>query len=85
MDKLRPELSPFCDYVRSFVLSATARLSEDDDLNWEFIAKELIIISSFYDLGDEVCFSLFFLFSKNSSNKGLLKYLNKIAVCAVQG
>jgi hypothetical protein len=52
VDKLRPELSPFCDYVRSFVLSATS--IDDDDLNWEFIAKELIIISSFYDLGDEV-------------------------------
>ena len=51
LDSLRPELTPFCSYVRSWVLAAS---SEDDELNWEFIAKELIIMCSFYDLGDEV-------------------------------
>lgn len=51
LDRLRPELTPFCNYVRSYILSLT---SEDDELNWEFIAKELIVLCSFYDLGDEV-------------------------------
>ena len=47
IDQLRPELSPFCDYVRSFFLSVA---QEDEDLNWEFIAKETLAHHVEYEL-----------------------------------
>ena len=36
LDALRPELSPFCNYVRNYILSLS---TDDDELNGEFIAK----------------------------------------------
>merc|ERR1719193_1631267 len=58
VDQLRPELTPYCDYVRTFILSnaasSTSSESNDDDLNWEFVAKELIVMCASYDLADDV-------------------------------
>ena len=50
LEDLLPELTPFCQYVRHFVLDME---QEDEDLNWEFVAKELIAMTAVYDLADE--------------------------------
>merc|ERR1719186_225118 len=51
LEMILPELSPFCQYVRRYVLELE---KVDEDGNWEFVAKELISITTIYDLGDEV-------------------------------
>jgi len=55
LEQILPELTPFCGYVRSYVFD-TSRQEEggEDIVNWEFVTKELIHITSIYDLGDEV-------------------------------
>jgi condensin complex subunit 3 len=50
LELLLPELTPFCHYVRRYVLEME---KEDEDLNWEFVAKELITITRVFDLADE--------------------------------
>merc|ERR1719186_161406 len=51
LEMILPELSPFCQYVRRYVLELE---KVDEDGNWEFVAKELISMTTIYDLGDEV-------------------------------
>jgi len=51
LESILPELSPFCQYVRKYVLELE---KDDEDGNWEFVAKELISMTTIYDLGDEV-------------------------------
>jgi len=51
LEAIMPELTPFCLYVRKYILDLE---KEDEDGNWEFIAKELIRMTTIYDLGDEV-------------------------------
>merc|ERR1719312_1603541 len=46
-----PELTPFCRYVRKYILELE---KDDEDCNWEFVAKELIAMTTNYDMGDEV-------------------------------
>jgi condensin complex subunit 3 len=50
-EKLLPELTQFCNYVRRYILELE---KQEDDLNWEFVAKELIMMCCIFDLGDEV-------------------------------
>ena len=50
-EQLLPELTQFCQYVRTYVLEME---KQDEDVSWEFVAKELIMMCSIYDLGDEV-------------------------------
>ena len=40
-----------CQYVRHYVLEME---KEDEDLNWEFVARELVAITGVFDLADEV-------------------------------
>merc|ERR1719234_2885092 len=51
LELLLPELTPFCQYVRHYVLDME---KEDEDLNWEFVARELVAITGVFDLADEV-------------------------------
>jgi len=51
LESILPELTPFCQYVRKYVLDLE---KDDEDGNWEFVAKELISMTTIYDLGDEV-------------------------------
>ena len=51
LELLLPELTPFCQYVRHYVLEME---KEDEDLNWEFVARELVAITGLFDLADEV-------------------------------
>jgi len=51
LESILPELSPFCQYVRKYILELE---KDDEDGNWEFVAKELISMTTIYDLGDEV-------------------------------
>jgi len=51
LEMILPELSPFCQYVRKYILELE---KNDEDGNWEFVAKELIRMTLIYDLGDEV-------------------------------
>ena len=51
LELLLPELTPFCQYVRHYVLEME---KEDEDLNWEFVARELVAITGVFDLADEV-------------------------------
>eukprot|EP00092_Neocalanus_flemingeri_P098064 GFUD01125052.1.p1 GENE.GFUD01125052.1~~GFUD01125052.1.p1 ORF type:complete len:1501 (+),score=547.17 GFUD01125052.1:57-4559(+) len=51
LEMILPELTPFCQYVRRYVLELE---KDDEDVNWEFVAKELISMTTIYDLGDEV-------------------------------
>ena len=51
LEMILPELSPFCQYVRKYILDLE---KDDEDGNWEFVAKELIRMTLIYDLGDEV-------------------------------
>jgi len=51
LESILPELTPFCQYVRKYVLELE---KDDEDGNWEFVAKELISMTTIYDLGDEV-------------------------------
>jgi len=51
LETILPELTPFCQYVRRYVLDLE---KVDEDGNWEFVAKELISMTTIYDLGDEV-------------------------------
>jgi len=51
LETILPELSPFCHYVRKYILELE---KDDEDVNWEFVAKELIAMTTIYDLGDEV-------------------------------
>merc|ERR1719234_544228 len=51
LEQLLPELTPFCQYVRHYVLEME---KEDEDLNWEFVARELVAITGVFDLADEV-------------------------------
>ena len=51
LEIILPELSPFCQYVRRYVMDLE---KDDEDGNWEFVAKELIRMTLIYDLGDEV-------------------------------
>merc|ERR1719186_2038216 len=50
LEMILPELTPFCQYVRRYVLELE---KDDEDVNWEFVAKELISMTTIYDLGDE--------------------------------
>lgn len=50
LGSILPELTPFCLYVRRYILE----LEKDEDVKWEFMAKELISMTTIYDLGDEV-------------------------------
>ena len=51
LESILPELTPFCQYARRYILELE---KEDEDVNWEFVAKELISMTTIYDLGDEV-------------------------------
>ena len=51
LEQLLPELTPFCQYVRHYVLEME---KEDEDVNWEFVARELVAITGVFDLADEV-------------------------------
>eukprot|EP00090_Calanus_glacialis_P042984 TRINITY_DN7612_c0_g1_i1.p1 TRINITY_DN7612_c0_g1~~TRINITY_DN7612_c0_g1_i1.p1 ORF type:complete len:1486 (-),score=621.94 TRINITY_DN7612_c0_g1_i1:145-4602(-) len=51
LESILPELTPFCQYVRRYILDLE---KDDEDVNWEFVAKELISMTTIYDLGDEV-------------------------------
>ena len=51
LEMILPELSPFCQYVRKYIMDLD---KDDEDGNWEFVAKELIRMTLIYDLGDEV-------------------------------
>lgn len=51
LEAIMPELTPFCLYVRKYILELE---KDDEDGNWEFIAKELIRMTTIHDLGDEV-------------------------------
>ena len=51
LESILPELTPFCQYVRKYILELE---KDDEDGNWEFVAKELISMTTIYDLGDEV-------------------------------
>ena len=51
LEQILPELTPYCQYVRRFVLE-TERGAEE--LDWEFVARELIALTAVFDLGDEV-------------------------------
>ena len=51
LEELLPELTPFCQYVRHYVLEME---KEDEDLNWEFVTRELVAITGVFDLADEV-------------------------------
>ena len=51
LEMILPELTPFCQYVRKYVMELSA---DDENGNWEFVAKELIKMTLLYDLGDEV-------------------------------
>ena len=46
-----PELSPFCLYVRRYVMDLEI---DDNDGKWGVVAKKLIRMTLIYDLGDEV-------------------------------
>ena len=50
LENLLPELTPFCQYVRRYILEME---KDHEDVNWEFVAKELIIITTVFDLADE--------------------------------
>ena len=49
LESILPELPTFCQYVRRFILEVNK-----DDVKWEFVAKELISMTTIYDLRDEV-------------------------------
>ena len=51
LESVLPELTPFCQYVRRYILELE---KDDEDVNWELVAKELISMMTIYDLGDEV-------------------------------
>ena len=51
LEMIMPELSAFCQYVRKYVMELPA---DDENGNWEFVARELIKMTLLYDLGDEV-------------------------------
>ena len=51
LESVLPELTPFCLYVRRYILELE---KDDEDVNWELVAKELISMTTNYDLGDEV-------------------------------
>ena len=51
LEMILPELTPFCQYVRRYIMDLE---KDDEDGNWEFVAKELIRMTLIYDLGDEV-------------------------------
>lgn len=51
LETIMPELSPFCSYVRKYIMELE---KDEEDGNWEFVAKELIRMTLIYDLGDEV-------------------------------
>ena len=52
LERLLPELTGFCHYVRHFVLEIDK--ADDDDGNWIFVAKQLIGMTEVFDLADEV-------------------------------
>lgn len=56
MEKLIPELSDFCHYVRQYIIVMD---KPEDDLAWSFVARQLIEMTSIFDLADEVTFTDF--------------------------
>ena len=50
LGSILPELTPFCLYVRRYILE----LEKVEDVKWDFMVKELISMTTIYDLGDEV-------------------------------
>ena len=51
LEKLVPELTAFCQYVRHYVMEVE---KSEDNSSWVFIAKQLIELTSVFDLADEV-------------------------------
>ena len=51
LEKLLPELTQFCAYLRHYVIEIE---KPEDDLTWVFIAKQLIEMTGVFDLADEV-------------------------------
>jgi len=51
MEKLIPELTVFCNYIRRYILDLA---KEDEDNHWEFVAIELIRMTAHFDIKDEV-------------------------------
>ena len=47
-----PELTPFCHYIRHFIIGLSRE--NDDDVNAMFIARQLVEMTSAFDLADEV-------------------------------
>ena len=45
-----PKLSPFCKFIKRYILELD---KDEKDVNWEFVAKELISMMTFDDRGDE--------------------------------
>lgn len=65
MDKLLPELSDFCVYIRNYFVDICKKREDEDadapmdektvmdDLNSAFVGRNLIEMTSFFDLSDE--------------------------------
>ncbi len=56
LEALLPELTAFSQYIRHFVLGIDRSGDDAEVPSWIFVAKQLIEMTSVFDLADEVCF-----------------------------
>ncbi|XP_014662926.1 PREDICTED: condensin complex subunit 3-like [Priapulus caudatus] len=53
MERLLPDLTQFCNYMRQYVLAERAERSVEDTLQQSYISQQLLTILSLYDCSDE--------------------------------
>lgn len=54
LEKILPELSSFCAYVRQHFVEPNAENNDEKEMMWLFVGRQLVEMFSFFDLADEV-------------------------------